>query len=406
MYLNDNGSPSDWDGYGDMEPPEEFDYPEDEGFSQTLSGTPPQELSQELQERDHAEPQVSGQELPSEQAGTPSRNSAHPFKGAREFPGPQHGYRFMEADDFLFSVDEGVPVWGYADTPLWQSGESLMLVGPPGVGKSTLAHNLIIALLTGGEVLGHPVARIEGDVLYLAMDRPKQIARAFRRLVDDPDTRKLVNERVIFHAGPLPINLVKDPTIIARMCQKYGVSVVVIDSIKDIVSSPSDETMANSYNSARQKCLAEGIEWVELHHNRKANGDNKEPKGLDDVYGNRFITAGAGSIFSLWAVSGEVIISLTHIRMPGNGLNQMKMELDKDRGTLTPMDVVTMDSLIRRSIGVTVKEAAFALYGEKYSDSDSSNVRNKLKRMVANKQAYEDRTTGEIRYRHTSQAGE
>lgn len=396
-------SANDWEGYGEVEPPEEFSYVgEHDQSSGTFPGTHDQEPDQEPREPETAEQQVSVQEPTTDPSGTALGNSAPLSNKGREFPGAHHGYRFMEADDFLFSVEESQPVWGDADTPLWQSGESLMLVGPPGVGKSTLAHHLLIALLTGGEVLGHSVAKIDGDILYLAMDRPKQIARAFRRLVTSTELRDLINERVIFHAGPLPINLVKDPTVIARMCQRYGVKAVVIDSIKDIVSSPSDETMANSYNSARQKALAEGIEWIELHHNRKANGDNKEPKHLDDVYGSRFITAGAGSIFSLWGASGDTVISLSHIRMPGEGLHPMKLGLDKATGTFTPLDVVSLEALTKRPVGCTAKEAATAVYGTNFTESNVRNCRKQLKALVAKQRAYEDATESEIRFRYTS----
>lgn len=393
----------DWEGYAEMEPPPEFDYPEGEDFSGTTPVPHDQEPGQEPQEPEGVFPQVKAQELTSVTGEPLSGTFAPALEGGkvpdRRFPNADKGYRFMEADEFLFSVEDVQPLWGDVETPLWQAGESLMLVGPPGVGKSTLAHHLILALLTGGEVLGHSVAKIDGDILYLAMDRPKQIARAFRRLVNDPEVRRIVHERVIFHAGPMPFSLVKDPTVVARMSHHFGVKAVVIDSIKDIVASPSDELMANSYNSARQKCLAEGIEWIELHHNRKANGDNKEPRGLDDVFGSRFITAGAGSVMSLWGQSGDTVISLSHIRMPGNGLAPMKLELDKDAGTLTPLDVVTALSLVRRAIGATAKEAAYAIYGENYSDSNVRNIRKKLKQLVSNQQAVEDTTGPEVRFR-------
>ena len=401
----------DWSGYDDMEAPPEFSYPEVEpptGEHEQISGklagnAPSGKFEGNPGKQNHKTPgQTAGKQGGKAQEDGDRKISAPLIRG-RTFPAPHHGYRFMEADEFLFAVEDAVPIWGDVDQPLWQSGESLMLVGPPGVGKSTLAHHLLVALLTGTNVLGHPVAKISGNILYLAMDRPKQIARAFRRVLGDAVVRELVRDRVIFHAGPLPRNLVLDPTIIAKICAAYGITVVVVDSIKDAITSPSDETQANSYNIARQKCLADGVEWIELHHNRKSNGDNKEPKGLDDVYGNRFITAGAGSIFSLWGQSGDSVISLSHIRMPGNGLPPLKLGLDKDTGAMELLDVVDLEALTKRATGVTAKEAAVAIFGSSPSESQIRTTRYRLKRLIEKGRAYEDRTDGaDTRFRFTS----
>lgn len=295
-------------------------------------------------------------------------NRAVPFPGpvGTELPSDETGWHFRSAGAFLSSVKDVVPLWGDRDTPLWQKGESLMLVGPPGVGKSTLAHHIILAGLRGGGiVLGRQVAPIEGRVIYLAMDRPQQIARAFQRLVTEEDM-PVLEERMIFHAGPLKKSPQKDPFFLAKMARHFGATMIVVDSMKDIMSSPSDEEAANAYNMARQKCLADGVEWIELHHNRKSNGDNKAPKALDDVYGNRFLTAGAGSIFSLWGESGAERLHLTHIRQPGNGLRPTWIKLTKNTGAMeVEGGQVTLDELLHLPNGVTTTEVAARLYGSK-----------------------------------------
>ncbi len=61
----------------------------------------------------------------------------------------------------------------------WVEGEALLIVGPSGVGKTTLTGQLVRARMGLGDglVLGMPVSPGR-RVLYLAMDRPAQIARA------------------------------------------------------------------------------------------------------------------------------------------------------------------------------------------------------------------------------------
>ncbi|HEX5558154.1 MAG TPA: AAA family ATPase [Gaiellales bacterium] len=89
--------------------------------------------------------------------------------------------RLVDGATFLQSGDHEVPaVWGDGETVAWASGEALMVVGPQGVGKSTILQQLAMARLgLGRPLLGMEIRhdrRLE-RLLYIAADRPKQIAR-------------------------------------------------------------------------------------------------------------------------------------------------------------------------------------------------------------------------------------
>jgi hypothetical protein len=75
-------------------------------------------------------------------------------------------------------------VWGQGEDILWAEGESLIIAGPDGTGKTTLAGCLVRGRLGigDGQVLGHPVSPGKRRVLLLLMDRPRQARRALRRL--------------------------------------------------------------------------------------------------------------------------------------------------------------------------------------------------------------------------------
>jgi len=109
----------------------------------------------------------------------------------------------VDGATFLLDLPEGVPaVWGAGDDVLWPEGEALTIAGPPGVGKTTLVSHVLVAMLgiADPHVLGLPVAPAR-KVLYLAMDRPQQIARALARHVR-PEHRTILAERLVVWKGP------------------------------------------------------------------------------------------------------------------------------------------------------------------------------------------------------------
>ncbi|WP_187437720.1 AAA family ATPase [Actinomadura decatromicini] len=79
-------------------------------------------------------------------------------------------------DEFVLDTPATPPaVWGRGEAVGWAEGESLMLVGPPGVGKTTLVVQLVAARLgLVKTVLGLPVQAGARRVLYLALDRPRR----------------------------------------------------------------------------------------------------------------------------------------------------------------------------------------------------------------------------------------
>ena len=91
----------------------------------------------------------------------------------------------VDGATFCLNIPDHIPaLWGNSKDGkvLWAQGESLMLVGPPGVGKSTLTGQLVAARMgLLDRVLGFPVVAGEKRVLYVAGDRPAQIARSLRR---------------------------------------------------------------------------------------------------------------------------------------------------------------------------------------------------------------------------------
>ena len=173
------------------------------------------------------------------------------FQGLVELRSPVLGGR-----DFIFGQPADLtPRWGRGHEVLWERGESLFLVGPTGVGKTTLGGQLVQGLVgVADDVLGFPIEPAK-RVLYLAMDRPRQVARAWARLFkDDP----MLNDRLSVWQGPLPIRLESEPSYLATIAVEHEADVLVIDSLKDLVTQMSEDGPAGAFNMAMRSALPRG----------------------------------------------------------------------------------------------------------------------------------------------------
>ena len=111
---------------------------------------------------------------------------------------------------------------------------------------------------------------------------------------------------------------------------------LVIDSLKDITSAISDDDDGIKINKALQAVTREGIELMITHHPRKMSnerwkkGDAPSPT-LDDVYGSKFITAGAGSVLFLYN-SQMGSVSISHVKSPAGEVTFERVAFDGPTG--------------------------------------------------------------------------
>lgn len=273
---------------------------------------------------------------------------------------------------FILEMPTDPPaLWGDGNRVAWAEGEGLLIQAPQGVGKTSLAQQLVNARIGIGppELLGLPVQPGTGTILYLALDRPPQIARSWRRMVSEDDAQML-DRRVVVWQGPLPFRLTPDePERLVRWAvdELDITDTVVVDSYKNLAPNLSDEKTGAMVDSVAQETLAEGIGWVALHHGRKANAENKKPNTLDDVYGSAWLTAGMGSVIALWGNPGDALVELTHLKQPAEPIGPMLVLHDHATGHSVAVRVppggnrrateVVGVFLLRGGIGTTLKLA-------------------------------------------------
>jgi len=292
--------------------------------------------------------------------------------------------RLRRGGSFLLDLpDAPSAVWGRGAQVLWAKDEPLILAGPSGVGKTTVTGQLTLARIgLRTEVLGYPVEAGGGKVLYLACDRPAQIRRALARLVTETD-REVLDDRLVVWPGPPPKDLAAMPELLVALAREAAADTVILDSLKDVALGLSDDVVGAGLNRALQYCVAEGIQVLGPHHQRKGQGGAK-PNKLEDVYGSTWLAAGAGSVILLWGQAGDPVVELIHLKQPAEEVGPLRIEHDHHTGVSTVargFDVLRYLTL--RSGGASTIDAARAMF-EKTDPTDAQRAKAKrqLERLV------------------------
>jgi replicative DNA helicase len=304
-------------------------------------------------------------------------------RAAEQAPADGHA-RALTGAQFALDVPTEVPaMWGSGSRVLAAEGEPTMIVKPDGVGGTTIAQQFVLARtgIRAPIVLGLPVAVDERRLLYLALDRPRQAARSFRRMVTEDD-REALERQLVAWPGALPFDVVAEPARLLAFAREHGAGTIVIDCLKDLAPALSDEATGQAVNVAMQACVAAGVEVLALHHQRKAQAENKRPRRLADVYGSRWLTAGCGSVLMLWGEPGDPVVELTHLKQPADEVGPLTLQHDNQAGTtavLGASDVV--DILGESGMPLTAKDVARRLL--QVPEPDRNGVAKAKRRLTA-----------------------
>lgn len=292
---------------------------------------------------------------------------------------------YVDGGTFIFDIPDEIPnIWGAGNDVLWAEGEALMIVGGPGAGKTTLAGQVVRGLLFGGDLLGLPVHPVDGRVLYLAMDRPRQIGRSLRRHFTSNE-RDDVAQHLVVRPGPPAEDLALDTDLLTNMAQRVGATTVVVDSLKDAAISLSEDATGSGYNRTRQTALAAGINVLELHHQVKRGNKGSAPDTLADVYGSAWLTSGAGSVVLLHGSPGDSIVEMKHLKPVSEVVGPFKVFHDHTAGTsqvFEPTDPVAL-AAASGDAGLTVGSYATELHDtSKPTANQVEAARRKLDRLA------------------------
>jgi Bifunctional DNA primase/polymerase, N-terminal/AAA domain len=290
-------------------------------------------------------------------------------------------WRVVSGANFILDQPKNVPaLWGEGEHVLWPEGEALMIGAGQGLGKTTLAGLLVRGLLgLDAGVLGQPVNGSGEVILYLAMDRPRQIARSLARQFTGAE-RELLDNHLIVRPGPPQADLAREPELLVGMMRDLNAGIVFVDSLKDAAVGLSEDEVGAGYNRARQHVLHDGRQVCDLHHVTKASADT-----INDIYGSTWLTSGCGSVILLTGKPGDPIVGFRHVKQPMDEYGPFKLSHDNDTGRLTIWHETDPVALLRAAgiNGLTAKQAAAAMFDtEKPDAGDVEKARRKLDKLM------------------------
>lgn len=268
----------------------------------------------------------------------------------------------MDGDAFMFGeVSEYVPIWGDVETLLWAETGGLMIASDQGLGKSLTAQQVIAGRLGVGpaELLGLPIATLNParSVVYLALDRPNQIARSMARLFSDERDREVARTRLRVWTKPVPIDILGDPYAFADWLQDtFGNDIgdLVIDSVKDLTpANLSNGEVGQALDMAWKECRARGMSTLILHHERKTGNEesraNRMPS-LDNIYGSVWLTSGMDSIMHIQGKQGENVVTYSHLKQIRAALHPVTAMHDQEHGRTEVLDLGSNSSATEAKI--------------------------------------------------------
>lgn len=196
---------------------------------------------------------------------------------------------------------------------LLQQQGNMLLVGPPGVGKTQVALNFAYGLATGTDILGFDLDSPR-RLLFVSCEMGPVDLKVFTDQITaqfDAEQQMLLRENLFVfpHGEPLYINTKTGQDKLIRMVDVLKVDGFIFDSLGSSThKSLTDEEATKGLLDFNDRLRKEmGIFSWYIHHNRKPTENNKEPSGLADVYGSQYITARATTVLSLWPMPNHVL---------------------------------------------------------------------------------------------------
>jgi hypothetical protein len=275
-------------------------------------------------------------------------------------------YPFTQVDD----LTDRFPVFGFLDfinssvqikwviEGLLQEKGCLVISSPPDTGKSQLSLWIGMHIALGKEVLGWKVTR-PLKIMFFSMEMGhedlklvmEQLGRHFSE-----EEQQILQQNML--CIPLGFSVLLDKPSnqdkINSLLDILKPDGVIFDSlgvsIGDDINSDQVINKTFQYLAKEIRNKRECFVWF-IHHNRKPQATNRQPKKLEDLYGSMYIGANATTVLGLWPVGNEVEINCLKLRLASKFKSFRIKRLDPlgfERSSSTNLDLNIMTNLVSK----------------------------------------------------------
>lgn len=190
---------------------------------------------------------------------------------------------------------------------LLQERGYMLLTGPSGVGKTQFSLRVAIAMALGRDFIGFKIER-QYKLLFWSLEMGHAEIKFFlSQMTEGMSQEDLLTLEQNLIVAPLGEAFFLDDKPsqdkLMGLISDLGIDGIFIDSIGSSssgdISSEAPVKAIMNYNDAILRNKLGLFTWY-IHHQRKAQGDNKKPNKQADVYGNQYLVNRATAVYCLW----------------------------------------------------------------------------------------------------------
>lgn len=205
-----------------------------------------------------------------------------------------------------------------------QRGGYMLCTGPSGVGKTQWALQWAIHLALGKDFMGATISAPEKIVFFSLEMGHADLKFFLSNMANDitEEESKILQENLLLIplGEALYMDTAKGQKLVEDVVKEVRPAGIFIDSLGSSTTGELGEATVKSIMDFNDRLRQRfGIFTWFIHHNRKAQSDNRKPNKQSDIYGGQYIANRATSIFCLWPEKEEIEIIEIKVRLKAKG---------------------------------------------------------------------------------------